>query len=245
LFYRDGSDDSFYSPTYIKDVLTENDQSLDKGWKTIGCKITSEGGGKITFYIDGRKAGVISSPMTFLNVSADIRVGNLIAGKIAEACFFKRELTDEEFSKFSTEMYLAKDSDPVGLWLQEKTSTSWIDESGFSAGIPVTATTVLVDPRQKRANLVIVSSSIYSVLPQDEIIHVTGTGAAAVTVILPEANLSEGRIITIKDASGNATSNTLTINSAGGNIDGESERDIVTDYASDTFYSDGSNWFVI
>ena len=96
-------------------------------------------------------------------------------------------------------------------------------------------------------NVATVAAATYDITATDQIIHVTYTGTAAVTSLtLLTAQTTAGRVLTIKDAGGNAASNTITIDTEGSEtIDGAATALIQNDYASITIYSDGSNWFII
>jgi hypothetical protein len=67
--------------------------------------------------------------------------------------------------------------------------------------------------------------------------------AGAAAVVLPP--VSAGKVAVVKDASGNAAANNITITPASGTIDGEASQIIATDYGSMTFVSNGTNWFIL
>lgn len=94
-------------------------------------------------------------------------------------------------------------------------------------------------------NITTVAAATYDLLSTDNILHVTYTGTGAVTSLtLPTAQTVAGRTIHIKDAGGNAATNTITIDTGGGEtIDGASTYVLSTDYEAVSLYSDGSNWF--
>ena len=70
--------------------------------------------------------------------------------------------------------------------------------------------------------------------------------SAAATATLPAAStLTPGQYIRLKDIGGNLSTNTLTIATAGGNIDGNASIEITKDYASYDFLSDGTNYFIL
>jgi hypothetical protein len=66
-------------------------------------------------------------------------------------------------------------------------------------------------------------------------------GTVAVTLPTPTAN----RQIVVKDISGAAETNTITVNSSSGNVDGSASQTITSNYGSLTFVGDGSNWWAI
>lgn len=83
----------------------------------------------------------------------------------------------------------------------------------------------------------------YTVLATDITIHVNTTTAR--TINLPSTTLS-GRIVTIKDVTGSAGTNAITI-SAGGTvlIDGATSYQIASNYGSAQFQWNGTKWVVI
>ena len=87
------------------------------------------------------------------------------------------------------------------------------------------------------------TTATYTVLGTDMIVGVNH--AAAVTITLPNAASYEGKKITIKDEAGDASNNTITVDTDGGTIDGDTSIDIVVNYTSITVYSNGTNWFLI
>jgi hypothetical protein len=95
-------------------------------------------------------------------------------------------------------------------------------------------------------NITTVNTATYSVLPTDYILHVTYTSTGAVNSLdLPTAQVVYGRIIKVKDAGFNATTNNITITTEGlETIDGAVTYVIDTDRKSIELYSDGANWYV-
>ncbi|MBF0387314.1 MAG: hypothetical protein HQL20_05600 [Candidatus Omnitrophica bacterium] len=74
------------------------------------------------------------------------------------------------------------------------------------------------------------------------IIGVTST-AAARTITLANADKVAGRIIMVKDESGAAATNNITVQAEAGTIDGAANVVISANYGVVRVYSDGSNWF--
>lgn len=85
-----------------------------------------------------------------------------------------------------------------------------------------------------------VTTTPYTASADTYIIGVNRAGPVAIT--LP-ANTA-GRIIAIKDESGNASVNNITITPASGTIDGQANLVIAGNYVSYTLYCNGSNWFI-
>lgn len=85
----------------------------------------------------------------------------------------------------------------------------------------------------------------YTVLVTDYIVGITST-AAPRTITLPPAAMAEfGRIYVIKDQSGGAGTNNITIDPDGAElIDGAATKVINTNYGAMAIYSNGLGWFV-
>lgn len=85
----------------------------------------------------------------------------------------------------------------------------------------------------------------YTLATDDNILHVTYTATGSITITLPTAQTDVGRIITVKDAGGAATTNNITVATEGAEkIDGVDTAVISTNYDSLDIYSDGTNWFI-
>ena len=68
--------------------------------------------------------------------------------------------------------------------------------------------------------------------------------AGVVTITLPTAEVRPGRSYTIKDESGAAATNNITVATEGSeNIDGSATDVISTNFGAKSYYSDGANWF--
>jgi len=95
-------------------------------------------------------------------------------------------------------------------------------------------------------NITTINSATYSLVNGDDILNVTYTSTGPTTITLPSSQVASGRTIVIKDASGNAGANNITINTEGSEtIDGSETLTISSDYGSVTIYSDGVNWLII
>ena len=92
-----------------------------------------------------------------------------------------------------------------------------------------------------------VEEATYDVEETDCILNVTYPTTAAVTSLtLPTAECYRGRVIIIKDASGNANTNNITVDTEGSEtIDGANTYTINANYGVLRLYSDGENWFII
>ena len=83
----------------------------------------------------------------------------------------------------------------------------------------------------------------YTALLDDYLIGVTST-AAARTITLPARALEVGKHYVVKDESGGAAANNITIDPEGTvQIDGGATATISTNYGVVRLYSDGSKWF--
>lgn len=83
----------------------------------------------------------------------------------------------------------------------------------------------------------------YQVLVTDYIVGVTST-AAARTITMPNTGMTVGQSWTIKDESGAAVVNNITVSGNGANIDGAASYPINTNYGSITLYWNGTNFFI-
>jgi hypothetical protein len=84
----------------------------------------------------------------------------------------------------------------------------------------------------------------YTLQPNDHFIHVIHSATAEIMIATVE--LIKGRKFTVKDATGDAAINNITISTQNtAKIDGLDTFVLNTNYESVTFYSDGTNWFVI
>jgi hypothetical protein len=66
---------------------------------------------------------------------------------------------------------------------------------------------------------------------------------APIVITLP--TVGTGKVITIKDESGNAQTYGINIVPASGTIDGQSNYQMSANYESLSLYSNGTNWFII
>lgn len=67
--------------------------------------------------------------------------------------------------------------------------------------------------------------------------------AGTVAVTLPNPSLNSQ--IVVKDISGAAETNTITITSSSGNLDGSSSQTITSNYGTIAFIGDGTNWWIL
>ena len=89
-----------------------------------------------------------------------------------------------------------------------------------------------------------VTAATYTAKAGDRLIGVNRSGV--VTVTLPSAQVNAGRLFTIKDESGDASTNNITVATEGSEtIDGAATNVIDNDYGAKHFYSDGTNWFAV
>lgn len=78
---------------------------------------------------------------------------------------------------------------------------------------------------------------------EEVIVAVTDTSSAR-TITLTTALLQSGRIIIVKDESGGANTNNITVDTQGSElIDGAASSTISTNYGSVRLYSNGTHWF--
>jgi hypothetical protein len=96
-----------------------------------------------------------------------------------------------------------------------------------------------------RLNRSLVAASPYTVLAADCIIGVDTTGA--VTINLPAAaTAGAGKVLYIKDETGNAAAENITIDAAGSEtIDGSLTETILTNYGYRVLYCNGTEWLIM
>ena len=83
----------------------------------------------------------------------------------------------------------------------------------------------------------------YAALTTDELIAVTST-AAARTITLPKAASMDGRVVVVKDESGGAAANNITVDGNGAEtVDGGGAYTISTNYGVARLYCNGAAWF--
>jgi hypothetical protein len=88
------------------------------------------------------------------------------------------------------------------------------------------------------------TATSYQVLNTDAIIGVSST-AAPRTITMPNTGLITGQRWTVKDESGGAQTNNITISGNGKNIDGSATYVINTNYGSVDIYYNGTQFFII
>jgi len=89
-----------------------------------------------------------------------------------------------------------------------------------------------------------VTAASYTAKAGDRVIGVNRAGA--VTVTLPTAEVRKGRVYTVKDESGAAATNNITVATEGAEtIDGAATDTIADNYGCVTYYSGGTSWFTI
>ncbi|MFC1806465.1 hypothetical protein ACFL09_05740 [Planctomycetota bacterium] len=96
----------------------------------------------------------------------------------------------------------------------------------------------------QRVNRTLVATNAYTVLGSDFIVAVNSN--EAVTVTLPTVSATdEGKIYIVKDESGGASGNNITVTGeAGETIDGLGSQTLSSDYQAIDVYSNGTNWFI-
>jgi hypothetical protein len=84
----------------------------------------------------------------------------------------------------------------------------------------------------------------YSATFHDQYIGVTST-SSAVAITIPVSNVIKNQIFTVKDESGGAGTNNITVTAASGTIDGAANYVINTNYGEVSLMFDGTNYFTI
>lgn len=83
----------------------------------------------------------------------------------------------------------------------------------------------------------------FSVDGDFEFIEVDTSSAGTTTLTLP-ASPNNGRIITVKDSTGNASANNIVVDANGDNIDGQLTKTISTNYGSLTIVYGSAGWLI-
>ena len=131
----------------------------------------------------------------------------------------------------STESQPTPDSD--GALLFERDTQVWFLRIG-GAWIP-----------QNRKGYVSVTTATFTAGPDETLLGVNRAGV--VTITLPSAQAARvGRPYVVKDESGNASANNITVDTEGAEtIDGLATDTLNLDFQSIGYYTNGSNWFRI
>lgn len=117
--------------------------------------------------------------------------------------------------------------------------------SGASRNITLTNLVSVIDPLITKANTVqsVAANYIASASVNVVLADVSGGG---ISVTLPAASISEGVLIQVKKT--DASTNDITVQTAGGNIDGSSTATLSGSGGARpgaSFICDGSNWFIL
>lgn len=89
-----------------------------------------------------------------------------------------------------------------------------------------------------------VTEATYDITADDVILHVAYTNTGTCDITWPTALMTDGRIIDIKDADGNASINNITITPESGLIEGAASFTIAFDSASYTVYCYDGNLYI-
>lgn len=91
-----------------------------------------------------------------------------------------------------------------------------------------------------------VNTATHTISQAERILHVTYPTTGACTITIPSTFATGGwAFITIKDASGNAGTNNITVSTEGSEtIDGAATAVINSNYSAINIYTDGTNYFV-
>ena len=129
------------------------------------------------------------------------------------------------------------------LWFRNNSGVNVQITSGTTVFVPTTDDTANNFPIRS-GGAVTVSHTIGPTSPETVILVNTSTNAC--TIDLPNTPaLTAGRFYVIKDISGNASINNITINRAdSATIDGATSQTINSNYGSMKLISDGTNWFI-
>ena len=117
------------------------------------------------------------------------------------------------------------------------------------SGTPVQITAGAVLNSGSASGYVVTTTSINLTIPSNAIYNFVGvhSGASAITITLPlAADVPDGYHYVIKDIDGYASTNNITIRTAGDSMDGSTKAVMTTNYQAAIFVGDGvSNWGVL
>lgn len=117
--------------------------------------------------------------------------------------------------------------------------------TGYTLTSLFTSTANIAPNTQGNVLKTIATATSYNVLTTDYYIGVTST-ASARTITLPDvANVVDGQTFYVKDESGGAAANNITVDSVAGNIDGAASKAIASNYGSLQIIKRASNYFTI
>ena len=149
------------------------------------------------------------------------------------------------------------DSDDPQLRITHTDATDYaellVDSNGDLSIEPSGTTVSVVDAAlNARFPLLPLDSSVGGTFPYslsvaecNQIVHMKNTSGSGVTITLPDAtSCPAGSWFELKDASGTAAADTITIASAGGLIDGAPTVSLTQNYAAVGVYSDGDAWSI-
>lgn len=111
--------------------------------------------------------------------------------------------------------------------------------------MPVLSVSPFVASTGRMATVTNVNVSPYDIASSDYIVSVDSS-VIPISIRLPSAVTHATKIVIIKDAGGSANTNNITVTSpTAGTMDGVATQTISSNYGSLTFYSDGTDWFII
>lgn len=125
-----------------------------------------------------------------------------------------------------------------------KNSVAILDNAGALSGLTSLSVTGPTTMNGAQIYKRTTTATDYTVLITDCYIGVTST-AAARTISLPNTGVTTGQIFIVKDESGGAATNNITVNVTGGvkTIDGAASQAINGNYDGFNFIYDGTNYF--
>lgn len=176
------------------------------------------------------RRGVFVEAFTALSGVTDNYWGGLINGDFQVNTGNKLLLEGSDTAKGDS--YLIYESSSMALYADAVNTESWTsNETVMKKGWKL--------PRNAQ-------SSNYTTVMTDTYIGVTSTAAARTITLIAAATAGAGKVYVIKDESGGAATNNITIDgNASETIDGATTKIINTNYGSYTIICDGSNWFTI
>ena len=134
--------------------------------------------------------------------------------------------------------------DGTDTW--DPTSDLFVDEANDRVGVNTVTPHSTLHADGSVAHGLVTVTATYDLDANPDVKTLLVNNAAAATITLPSAVVIEGREYRVKKISATGGVRTVTIDPDGAEtIDGDADFDLVSQYESITFVSDGANWYIV
>ncbi|RLC02965.1 MAG: hypothetical protein DRH90_12475 [Deltaproteobacteria bacterium] len=226
----DASLGTFPASTVAGESWVVETQGLVDG---VDCNI----GDRILALIDLASSTVYTGQWLLLDYTDQITT---VAGRTGIITLTEADITDLQ------SYLIVDDIDTLAKLNAVITDATLGDSADFATAAQGVLASTALQPADLIPPITVVNLSAYNLAPADEFLHViyTNTGAVTALTLMSVESAITGRSVVIKDAGGNASVNSITINcEAAQTIDGNLTYVLSTNYESAHLYSDGVNWF--